>query len=148
MVFMAVGEDDAEQVRLALLDEGDVGQDELDPGIGGIGEGEAEIDHHPFALGAIEIDVHADLARAAKREDEEFVAGLHFCYSGCLSFPRTRDSTGTFGRGGTADWIPAFAGMTGRSNPGSVRRAGRGPRTSKDRKLTCLNSNQPCAYTK
>src|SRR3546814_7878370 len=75
MVFMAVGEDDAEQVRLALLDEGDVGQDELDPGIGGIGEGEAEIDHHPFALGAIEIDVHADLARAAKREEEEFVAG-------------------------------------------------------------------------
>src|SRR3546814_7386126 len=81
MVFMAVGEDDAEQVRLALLDEGDVGQDELDPGIGGIGEGEAEIDHHPFALGAIEIDVHADLARAAKREEEEFVAGFPFCYS-------------------------------------------------------------------
>src|SRR3546814_18260816 len=101
MVFMAVGEDDAEQVRLALLDEGDVGQDELDPGIGGIGEGEAEIDHHPFALGALDIDDHAALAPAATRAEVAFVAGLPFCYSSSLSFPRLRASTGIFGVVGT-----------------------------------------------
>ena len=77
MVLMAVGEDDAEQVGAILLDEGEVGQDQLDPRIIGIGEGQAEIDHHPFALAAVEIDVHADLARAAEREEQEFFAGFH-----------------------------------------------------------------------
>ena len=77
MVLMAVGEDDAEQIGAPLLDEGEIGQDQLDARIGGIGEGHAEIDHHPFALAAVEIDVHADLARAAEREEEEFFAGFH-----------------------------------------------------------------------
>ena len=76
MVLMAVGEDDAEQVVALLLDEVEVGQDQLDAGIVGIGEGQAEIDHQPFALAAVEIDVHADLARAAEREEEEFFAGM------------------------------------------------------------------------
>ena len=39
MVLMAVGEDDAEQVVAILLDEGEVGQDQLDAGIIGVGEG-------------------------------------------------------------------------------------------------------------
>ena len=77
MVLMAVGEDDAEQIVAALLDEGEIGQDQLDARISGIGEGQAEIDHHPFALAAVEIDVHADLARAAEREEEELLAGFH-----------------------------------------------------------------------
>ncbi len=77
MVLMAVGQDDAEQIVAPLLDEGEIGQDQLDARIFGIGEGQAEIDHHPFALAAVEIDVHADLARAAEREEEEFVAGFH-----------------------------------------------------------------------
>ena len=77
MVLMAVGEDDAEQIVAPLLDEGEIGQDQLDARIIGIGEGQAEIDHHPFALAAVEIDVHADLARAAEREEEEFLAGFH-----------------------------------------------------------------------
>ena len=77
MVLMAVGEDDAEQIVAPLLDEGEIGQDQLDAGIVGIGEGHAEIDHHPLALAAVEIDVHADLARAAEREEEQFVAGFH-----------------------------------------------------------------------
>gem|GEM_PF-6332979 len=77
MVLMAVGEDDAEQVGAALLDEGEVGQDQLHARIERVGEGQAEIDHHPLALAAVEIDVHADLARAAEREEEEFLAGFH-----------------------------------------------------------------------
>src|SRR3546814_6262537 len=77
MILMAMGEDDAGQHLAALLDEGEIGQDDVDAGIMGIGEGDAEIDHQPFAVAAVEIDVHAELARAAKREEEEFVTGLH-----------------------------------------------------------------------
>ena len=77
MVLMAVGQDDAEQIVAILLDEGQVGEDQLDPGIGRVGEGHAEIDHDPLAVAAVEIDVHADLARAAEREEEQFFAGFH-----------------------------------------------------------------------
>ena len=77
MVLVAVGQDDAEQVLPPPLDEVEVGQHEVDAGIGGIGEGQAEVDHHPFAVAAVEIDVHADLARAAERAEEEFVVGGH-----------------------------------------------------------------------
>ena len=73
MVLMPVRQDDAEQVVAPLLDEGGVGQDQVDAGILMVGEGDAEIDHHPFALAAVEIDVHADLVRAAEREEKEFV---------------------------------------------------------------------------
>ena len=77
MVLVAVGQDDAEQVVAPLLDEGEIGEHQLDAGIGRVGEGHAEIDHDPLALAAVEIDVHADLARAAEREEEQFVAGVH-----------------------------------------------------------------------
>ncbi len=72
MILMAVGEDDAEQVLAALLDELEVGQDQFDARIARIGEGHAKIDHQPFAVAAIEIDVHADLAGAAEGEEEKF----------------------------------------------------------------------------
>ena len=65
MIFMAVGEHDAEQILAALLDEGEIGQHHVDAGIARVTKGHAEIDHHPFALAAIEIDVHANLAGAA-----------------------------------------------------------------------------------
>ena len=81
MVLVAMGEDDPEQILAPLLDEGQIGQDQLDARIGWIGKGHAEIDHHPFAVAAIEIDVHADLARAAEREEKEFFAGCHVCPS-------------------------------------------------------------------
>ena len=77
MVFMAMGEHDAEQIGAAFLDEGQIGQHEFDPGIARIGKGHAEIDHHPFAVAAIEIDVHADFARAAQRQENQFVTWFH-----------------------------------------------------------------------
>ncbi len=73
MILMPVGQHDTEQILDILFDEGQVGQDQLDARIAGIGEGQAEIDHHPFALGAIEIDVHPDLPRATEREEEQFI---------------------------------------------------------------------------
>jgi hypothetical protein len=95
MVLMAVGEDDAEQVLAPLLDEGEIGQDQFDAGIGRIGEGEAKVDHDPFALAAVEIDVHANLAGAAEREEEQFLAGFH----GSLTVTRRPGSAGRAWRG-------------------------------------------------
>ncbi len=77
MVLMAVGQHHAEQVVAPRLDEAQIGQDQLDAGIGRIGEGHAEIDHDPLAPAAVEIDVHADLAGTAQRQEKEFVAGFH-----------------------------------------------------------------------
>ena len=38
-------------------------------------KGQAKIDHDPFALTAVKIDVHANLVRPAKREEQQFVTG-------------------------------------------------------------------------
>ena len=75
MVLVAMRQDDAEQVVAPLLDERQVGQDQVDAGVRRIGEGHAEVDHHPLAAAAVEVDVHADLTRPAKGQEDQFVAG-------------------------------------------------------------------------
>src|SRR5690606_35571022 len=52
-------------------------QDQVDTGIIGVGEGQAKVGHQPFAAAAVEIDIHANLARAAEGQEEKFVAGCH-----------------------------------------------------------------------
>src|SRR5256885_101720 len=71
MVLMAVGQDDPREPLLLVLDEFEVGKDQLDPGVAGVGEGEPQVDHDPLATAAVEIDVHANLARAAERAEEQ-----------------------------------------------------------------------------
>src|SRR6266496_1698252 len=58
MVLMPMREDNPREPFLLALDEIEIGQDEVDPGIRRIGESQAEIDHDPLAAAAIEIDVH------------------------------------------------------------------------------------------
>ena len=70
MILMPVGEDDSGQPVALLLDELQLGQDQVVARILRIGEGEAEIDHQPLALAAVEIDVHANLARTAERAEK------------------------------------------------------------------------------
>src|SRR3546814_10766577 len=65
--------DDALQTVELAFDEAEIGQDHVDAGIIRIGEGDAAIDHQPLAAAAVAIDVHADFARAAEREKQEFV---------------------------------------------------------------------------
>ena len=77
MVLMAMRDHDAEQIVDPFLDERQIGQDDVDAGILRIGKGNAEIDHHPFALAAIQVDVHADFAGAAKATEKEFVLRSH-----------------------------------------------------------------------
>ena len=69
MILVTMGQDDADQFLLPLFDEFEIGKDQIDARIIGIRKGEAEIDHQPFAPTTIEIDVHADLARAAQGQE-------------------------------------------------------------------------------
>ncbi len=77
MILMAVRQDDADQVLHPFLDEFEVGKDQLDAGIVGIGEGQAKVGHQPFAAAAVEIDVHANLARPAEGQEQQFFAWGH-----------------------------------------------------------------------
>ena len=64
------------KIAFDLFDESEVRQNDLDAGFFRIGEGDAAIDHQPFALApradAIERDVHADFAEATKRHEDQF----------------------------------------------------------------------------
>ena len=68
VILVRVSNDDADEIAFDLLDEGEVGHDQIDARRLVAGEGETEIDHQPFAaLGrpeAIERAIHADLAQA------------------------------------------------------------------------------------
>jgi hypothetical protein len=73
MILVRMGEDEPDQVPHPLPDEGDVGHDDLDARRRFIAEGDAEIDHQPLAGMAVEVEVHADLARAAEGEEQELI---------------------------------------------------------------------------
>ena len=88
MVLVTVSQDDSREPFLLHLDELEVGEDQLDPRIVGAGEIEAQIDHDPLAATAIEIDVHADLARAAERTEQELFSGDHFEARAAMSYNR------------------------------------------------------------
>src|SRR3546814_3939552 len=71
MVLVGVGEDEAGKVVAAVDDEARVGHLHIDPRQARIAEDDAEIDHQPGAIVAVEIEVHADFAGAAERNEEK-----------------------------------------------------------------------------
>ena len=73
MIFVRMGQHDADQVLRALLDEGRIGHDHLDTRHAVVAEGDAKVEHQPLAGVTVEIEVHADLARATQREEQQFV---------------------------------------------------------------------------
>ena len=75
MVLVGMGQHEAEQVVLHPLDEADVGHHHVDAGSRIVAEGDAALDHDPLALAAVEVAVHADLARAAERQVDEARSG-------------------------------------------------------------------------
>src|SRR5882724_11812486 len=81
VIFMRVGQNDGEELMSALFDEAGIGHDDVDTWRVVVAEHDTEIDHDPLAarLGpiTIEIEIHADLTRTAKRHEDQF-----------LSFPR------------------------------------------------------------
>ena len=72
MILMGMRQHEAHQVLALLLQEADVGHDQVDPRqMLLVAEGDAEIDREPGALVAVaepvDRQVHADLADAAER---------------------------------------------------------------------------------
>ena len=92
---MRVGQDDPDQVLLALLDEFQIGEDQFSPRILIRAEGHAQIDHQPFPVSPIEVDVHANLARTAERTKQQFLAGLHLAFSARMAMPSRVRSAST-----------------------------------------------------
>ena len=75
MIFMRVGEQEPGDIVPLFLDEPNVGKDHIDAGLGLAAEGDAHIDDEPFAGAlaavAVEVEIHADLAHAAERQEDE-----------------------------------------------------------------------------
>ncbi len=76
VILMRVRQHHAEQVLRLILDELQIGENQVDAGIFVAAEGHAQIDHQPLVVAAIEIDVHADLARSTERAEQQFLTGF------------------------------------------------------------------------
>ena len=74
MILMGMGQHEAEEIGAILHDEGGIRHDDVDSRRRLIAEGDSEIDHQPFAVMAVEIEIHPDLAAAAERQEQELVA--------------------------------------------------------------------------
>ena len=78
MILMGMSEQDACDVAALLFEKADVGQDDVDARLILGAEGHAHIDDEPLintaAAIAVEVEVHADFADAAKRHEDELVA--------------------------------------------------------------------------
>ena len=77
MVLMPVGQHEAGKLFAPRLDEAEVRKDHVDPGHAVVGEGDSQIDHQPASLIMIEVRVHADLAGAAQRYEQEVRRSIH-----------------------------------------------------------------------
>ncbi len=70
---MGMGQHEAEEIGAILHDEGWVRHDDVDARRRFIAEGDAEIDHQPFAGMAVEAEIHSDFAAAAQRQEQQLV---------------------------------------------------------------------------
>src|ERR1700676_1805834 len=82
MVFVGVGQHQANQVLPLFFEKADIGHDQIDARqMLLIAEGDAEIDREPRALMAVaetvDRQVHADLADAAERRKGQFIRACH-----------------------------------------------------------------------
>ena len=73
---MGMGDDQAQQVFPAVDDPGRIRDDDVYARQGLVGESNAEIDHQPFAVIAVEIEIHPDFAGAAERQKQQLVASI------------------------------------------------------------------------
>ena len=91
MILMRMGQHDRVELLAAFFDKFQIGEDQVDARVLVPRKGHAQIDHQPPALATVEVDVHADFARAAKREEQQFVFGseilLHAARSASMASP-------------------------------------------------------------
>ena len=74
MVLMRMGEDERDQIVAPADDELRVGHDDVDARRGVVAEGDAQIEHQPFAGMTQQVEVHADLSRPAERHEDQILA--------------------------------------------------------------------------
>ena len=82
MVFVGMGQHQADQVLALFFEKADIGHDQIDAGqMLLVAKGHAEIDRQPGALmavaEAVDRQVHADLADAAERRKGQFIRPRH-----------------------------------------------------------------------
>ena len=75
MVLVGMGQHDPGERIAPPDDEIGIGDHHIDTRRLVVAEADAEVDHHPTAVAAIEVEVHADLARTAQRQEQD-LAGL------------------------------------------------------------------------
>ena len=73
VVLVAVGQDDGDDVVEPVLDVGEIGQDQVDAGLGLLGEEDAAVDDEQLAVDFEDGHVAADLPEAAERNDPQGV---------------------------------------------------------------------------
>ena len=77
MIFMRMGEDEADKIAALFHEITDVGQDEIDPGKVIPGESDAEIHREPLPMSfvpkSVKREVHANLAHAAERGEDKLI---------------------------------------------------------------------------
>src|SRR5262249_47716220 len=83
------GQHDAGERPLLLLDESEIGQHDIDPGLRLVRKRDAEVDHEPLSrIGRaqpVEVDVHPDLAQAPQRHEDELALTRRAEASGLLT---------------------------------------------------------------
>ena len=118
MVFVGMGDHEADDVVHALFDEGRIDHERLDFGHVIAAEGDAGIDDQPFSGMTVEGHVHADAVAAAEGEKNDLVgAGNRATYGA--------------GPGGTRGWSTGL----GITCSGGSRRSGRNCRRRRDQGL-------------
>ena len=71
MVFVAVGQDDTDDVIESVLDRSEVGEDEVDAGLCFFGEQHATVDDEEPTVELEHGHVATDLAESAERDDTQ-----------------------------------------------------------------------------
>src|SRR5258706_744979 len=90
VILVRMRDHEPDQIGLALDDEGRIRHHDLDPRYRVVAEGHAEIDHQPLAGIAVEVEVHADLAGAAERHEQQLVRLPHRSAELVLAHARLR----------------------------------------------------------
>src|SRR5690606_27908901 len=146
MVFMGVGDDDADDIVDHALDEARVGQDEIDTGQIGVREGDADIDDQPFArrrrAEAVEGEVHADLADPAQRAEDKLLR----VRPGHVFFLSQAEATAPKGTSpaATVTQAPSCLRMTKRHSSSMVAKM---PRTTSPSMRTATSLPSPAAFS-
>ena len=73
VVLVGVGKHQPDQILAPFLDEAGVGHEHVHARRAAVGKDDPEIDHEPAPSVAVEVQVHADLAGSAERQEVELV---------------------------------------------------------------------------